>query len=60
MSRRVVRDVPTSDTTAFCRLQTALGATMCEITDKGDGSSDVIVEFPADESFSALKARRNE
>ena len=60
MSERVIRGVPTGETKSFCRLQKALGATKCEITDRTDGKSDIIVAFPADESFATLKARRNQ
>jgi hypothetical protein len=59
MGQRIITGVPNGEVTGFCRLQRALGATKCEPTDDGDGTSEVLVEFPDRESFDEHKERVN-
>lgn len=39
-------NVPNDEVEALCELQKGLGATKCEPRDNGDGTSDVLIEFP--------------
>ena len=39
-------NVPNDEVEALVDLQKGLGATSCEVTDNGDGTSDVLIEFP--------------
>lgn len=59
MGQRIIEDVPNGQVKNLCRLQRALGATRCEPTDNGDGTSDVLVEFPDVETHDELVARVN-
>jgi hypothetical protein len=38
--------VPNDQIEAFCNVQTGNGATKCDATDNGDGTSEVLVEYP--------------
>ncbi|MEA3038071.1 MAG: hypothetical protein QOE79_584 [Sphingomonadales bacterium] len=46
MTQFVAKKVPNGEVQEYCDSQKALGATKCEPKDNGDGTSDVLVEYP--------------
>ena len=46
MSQFIAENIPNAEVDEYCRVQTANGATKCEKTDNGDGTSNVLVEYP--------------
>jgi len=46
MTQFTAKGVPNGEVQQYCDDQKALGATKCEPTDNGDGTSDVLVEYP--------------
>jgi hypothetical protein len=46
MSQFITENVPNTEVEAFCKDQEDLGATKCTPTDNGDGTSNVLVEYP--------------
>jgi hypothetical protein len=47
MRQQIFKNVPNTKVAGFCKQQKeTFGATKCEATDKGNGKSDVLVEFP--------------
>lgn len=49
MAQIVVKNVPNDQVAAYCELNRSFGATKCEATDNGDGTSNVLVEVPDDD-----------
>lgn len=48
MAQVRVKNVPNDKVPGYCQLNKDMGATKCEVTDNGDGTSDILVEFPDD------------
>ena len=46
MAQFITEHVPNGEVEAYCKLQKELGATKCAPTDNGDGTSNILVEFP--------------